>query len=186
MNRCRILLLALWPLAAHPDDNTLTQVMQALAATPTVEAVFREEKNLALLQEPLITHGVLSYRAPGFLRKRTLQPQVEDFQADGDWLTIEQAGQGRRDFNLQGYPQLQPFVEAIRATHAGDRATLERHYRLEFQGTLERWSLRLTPRDPKAAEFITEILIEGQGAWIAAVETREPDGDRSRMTVTRR
>lgn len=179
-------LLVLWPLAVWAGDDALSEVMRMLAATPSVEAAFREEKTLALLQEPLITHGVLYYRAPAYLRKRTLEPQPEEFQADGDWLTVEMPGQGRRDFHLKGYPQLRPFVEAIRATQAGDRATLERYYQLEFQGTPEHWLLRLTPRDPQAAELITAIIIQGQGAWIASVETLEPDGDRSLMTVTPR
>jgi outer membrane lipoprotein-sorting protein len=180
------LLLSGWPLAVWADDDVLSQVMRALATVPAVEAAFREEKTLALLQEPLITQGVLYYRAPAYLRKRTLKPQPEEFQADGDWLTIEMAEQGRRDFNLKGYPQLQPFVEAIRATQAGDQATLERYYQLEFQGTLENWVLHLTPRDRQAAGFIKAIIIRGQRAWIASVETLEPDGDRSLMTVTPR
>jgi len=50
-------------------------------------------------------------------------------------LTVETPTAGRRQFDLNGYPQLRPFVEAIRATQAGDRAALERYYRLEFQGT---------------------------------------------------
>lgn len=180
------LLLGLWSLAVWAGDDVLSEVMRALATVPSVEAAFREEKTLALLQEPLITRGVLYYRAPAYLRKRTLEPQPEEFQADGDWLTIEMPEQGRQDFNLNGYPQLQPFVEAIRATQAGDRATLERYYFLEFQGTLENWRLRLTPRDSPTAEFITAIVIRGQGAWIASVETLEPDGDRSLLTVMRR
>lgn len=180
------LLFSLWSLVVRAGDDALPAVMRALAATPAVEAAFREEKNLALLQEPLITQGVLYYRAPAYLRKQTLEPYPEEFQADGDWLTIETPEQGRRDFNLTGYPQLQPFVEAIRATQAGDRATLERHYQLEFQGTLADWLLRLTPRDRQAAKFITVIVIRGQRAWIASVEILEPDGDRSLMTVTPR
>ncbi len=181
-----LMLWILWPLAVWAGDDTLSEVMRALAAVPSVEAAFREEKTLALLQEPLVMHGVLYYRAPAYLRKRTMEPQPEEFQADGDWLTVEMPEQGRRDFNLNGYPQLRPFVEAIRATQAGDRATLERYYFLEFQGTPADWRLRLTPRDAKTAEFITAIVIHGQGSWIVRMETLEPDGDRSVLTVTPR
>lgn len=179
-------LLLWWPLAVPAADEGLTEVMRALATVKSLEAAFREEKTLAILQEPLITTGQLYYRAPAYLRKWTLRPQPEDYAADGDWLTLETPDGGRRDFNLNGYPQLRAFVEAVRATQAGDRATLERYYRLEFQGALAGWSLRLTPREPEAANYVTAIVMRGRGEWIDSVETLEPDGDRSVMTVTPR
>ncbi len=185
MIRWAWLLLMCWPLASVADD-ALTEVMRMLAAVPAMEGTFREEKTLAVLQEPLVTTGLLYYRAPAFLRKRTLTPQPEDYEADGDWLTVETPAAGRRQFDLNGYSQLRPFVEAIRATQAGDRATLERYYRLEFQGTPADWSLRLTPRDPQATAYVTAIVLCGRGGSISSMETLEPDGDHSLMTITTR
>lgn len=182
-----IWLLLLWqPLAVFANDNALAEVMRALAAVQSVEATFREEKTLAMLEEPLVTHGVLYYRAPDYLRKQTLEPQPEDFQADGDWLTIEIPGQDRRDFNLNGYPQLRAFVEAVRATQAGDREMLERYYRLEFAGVPADWNLRLTPHDPQITPYLSEIVIHGHKDWIDQVDMLEADGDHSVMTVTPR
>ena len=186
MKRWLFLFLLWQPLTSLANDRVLSQVMAALAAAPSVEAAFREEKVLAMLQEPLVTHGILYYRAPAYLRKQTLEPQPEDFQADGDWLTIEMPGQGRRDFNLNGHPQLRAFVVAVRATQGGDQAALEQHYRLEFTGDLAGWSLRLTPRDSQVAEYLTLIMVQGRGAWIERIEMLETGGDRSVMTVTPR
>ena len=180
------LLLVCWPLAGVADDDALSQVMRALAAVPAVEATFREEKILAMLDEPLVASGVLYYRAPDFLRKRTLHPHPEDYEADGHWLTVETPDAGRRQFDLNGYPQLRPFVEAIRATQAGDRAALEHYYQLEFQGTPAAWRLRLTPREPQAAQYVTAIVLQGRDGLILSVEMLEPDGDRSLMTITPR
>jgi len=175
-------LLACWPLLGLADDS-LAEVMRRLAAVPAVEGTFREEKTLAALEQPLVATGMLSYRAPSFLRKRTLAPQPEDYEADGDWLTVETPTTGRKQFDLNGYPQLRPLVEAIRATQAGDRATLERYYRLEFEGTPAAWSLRLMPVAPEAANYLSAIIVRGQDGRIASMETLEPDGDRSLMTI---
>lgn len=185
MKRWAWLLLG-WPLAGMAEEDALAPIMRSLAAVPAVEGRFREEKSLAMLQEPLVATGLLYYRAPAFLRKRTLQPQPEDYEADGDWLTVETPSAGRRQFDLNGYPQLRPFVEAIRATQAGDRAALEHYYQLEFQGTPAAWRLRLTPREPQAAQYVTAIVLQGRDGLILSVETLEPDGDRSLMTITPR
>ena len=123
MKRWVWLLLLWWPLGLSAADEALDQVMRALAAVPAVQAAFREEKTLAILQEPLVSSGMLYYRAPAYLRKQTLQPQPEEYEADDHWLTVETPTDGRRQFDLNGYPQLRPFVEAIRATQAGDRTT---------------------------------------------------------------
>jgi hypothetical protein len=182
-----MLLFLLWqPLAALANDSALSEVMQALASVRSVEAAFREEKTLAMLEEPLVTHGVLYYQAPAYLRKQPLEPQPEDFQADGDWLTIKIPNQGHRDFNLNGHPQLRAFVEAVRATQGGDQATLERYYHLEFDGTLADWNLRLIPRDAQIMEYLALIILQGREAWIERVEMLEADGDRSVMTVAPR
>ena len=186
MKRWIWLLPMCWPLAGVTDDDALGQVMRSLAAVPAMEGSFREEKNLAVLQQPLLATGLLYYRAPAFLRKRTLQPQPEDYEADGDWLTVETPAAGRQQFDLNGYPQLRPFVEAIRATQAGDRAALERYYQLELQGTPADWSLRLTPHEPQAGQYITAIVLRGRDGLIFSVETLEPNGDRSLMTITPR
>ncbi|HCB14758.1 MAG TPA: acyltransferase [Gammaproteobacteria bacterium] len=184
MKRWVLWCLLLQPLAVLASDSALSKVMQALAAVQSVKAVFQEEKTLAMLQEPLVTHGMLYYHAPAYLRKQTLEPQPEDFQADGDWLTIKISDQDRQEFNLNGHPQLRAFVEAVRATQGGDQATLERYYRLEFAGTLNDWHLRLTPRDPRITEYLTFITVGGQEAWIDRVEMLEANGDRSVMTMT--
>ncbi len=186
MKRWLGLLVGCWPLMGLTDDDALSQVMRALAAVPAVEAAFREEKTLAVLDAPLVASGVLYYRAPDFLRKRTLHPQSEDYEADGDWLTVETPAAGRRQFDLNGYPQLRPFVEAIRATQAGDRVALERYYQLEFRGTPADWSLRLTPGDADAQRYVAVIVLRGQKGRIDSMETLEPDGDRSLMTITSR
>ena len=112
MKRWPVVLLLCWPLSGLAQDG-FDQVMRLLAAVPAVEGEFREEKQLAVLQQPLVASGRLYYRAPDFLRKQTLSPQPEDYEADGDWLTVETPAAGRRQFDLNGYPQLRPLVEAV-------------------------------------------------------------------------
>ncbi len=175
--------LLCWPLTVVATDEALTEVMRMLAGVKSLEVGFREEKTLAMLQQPLIATGRLYYQAPAYWRKQIVQPQPEDYAADGDWLTVETPDGGRRDFSLNGYPQLRPLVEAIRATQAGDRAALERYYRLDFQGAPAEWTLRLTPLDSTAAHYVAVIVMRGRNERIFSIETLEPDGDRSLMTL---
>ena len=161
----------------------LQQLMESLAAVKSVQATFREEKDLAILQQPMETTGILRYRAPSYLKKQTLTPQPESYEVDEEWLVIDSPTEGRRNVNLRGYPLIRALVEAIRGTLAGDLRTLERYYQIQLQGQPADWTLRLRPTDKELAEHVNAVIIQGQDNRVLKVETLETDGDRSIMTV---
>ena len=160
----------------------LDAVMQLLAARKHGRVEFVEQHFLAVLRRPVESSGELLYDAPDHLEKRTLLPHPENLVLDGGSLSVERGG-NRRVLDLHRYPQVQPFVESIRATLAGDRGALERVYRLEFAGSLARWSLTLEPLDRELAKVVRQVRIDGSRDELLRVEIRQPDGDRSLMTL---
>ncbi|NJN46653.1 MAG: hypothetical protein HC808_09415 [Candidatus Competibacteraceae bacterium] len=124
-----VLIFSLFVTVANATDGwDLPQLMNRLAEVKTINARFQERKELAMLAEPLLLTGTLSYNAPHYLQKHTLQPYDERYTVDQDWLTIE-TSEGRRNLYLPGHVEVGALVEAIRATLAGDLATLQRYYR---------------------------------------------------------
>jgi hypothetical protein len=85
--------------------------------------------------------------------------------------------------DLSTYPQIEPFVESIRATLAGDRSALERLFRVDFAGNAARWTLTLVPLDSKVKRTVAQVRIDGIRDQLLKVEIRQPDGDRSLMTL---
>ena len=160
----------------------LDAVMHLLAQRRHGRVEFVEQHFLAVLRRPIESTGEMLYDAPDHLEKRTLQPHPENLVLDGGALTVERGGH-RRVLDLHRYPQIQPFVESIRATLAGDRGALERVYRLEFAGSLPRWSLTLEPLDRELARVVQQVRIDGSRDELLRVEIRQPDGDRSLMTL---
>jgi hypothetical protein len=170
--------------AATEDDWTLEQLMASLSTVDKVDAHFEEQKNLAILEEPLMTKGILRYRSPGYLKKQTLEPHGESFEVNEDWVILETPEQGRRHLSLKGYPALRALVESIRATLAGDLTNLKRYYRLQLQGNPTDWTLRLNPLDKKIADHVTAIVIQGRDNRIRRVKTLETGGDLIIMRIT--
>jgi hypothetical protein len=195
MNRCALgLLLLSWACAAGGAAPTaasrgvgapmgdLDEVMRLLAQRRHGRVEFVEQHFLAVLRRPIESSGEMLYDAPDHLEKRTLLPHPENLVLDGGALTVERGGQ-RRVLDLHRYPQIQPFIESIRATLAGDRGALERVYRLEFAGSLPRWSLTLEPLDVELARAVKQVRIDGSRDELLRIEIRQPDGDRSLMTL---
>jgi hypothetical protein len=164
------------------DPSGLDQVMHLLAMRQHGQVEFVEQQFVAILNHPVESSGILSYDAPDRLEKRTLKPHEESLVLAGGVLTVER-GRSRRVLDLHSYPQALPFVESIRATLAGDRAALERVFRLDFTGDLAHWSLALVPSDPRMAKSVAEVRIDGTQDQLLKVEIRQPDGDHSLMTL---
>ena len=162
--------------------SELDEVMGLLAARQHGRVEFIEQHFLHILDHPIESSGELRYDAPDRLEKRTLKPHAETLLLAGGVLTVERA-RGRRVVDLRAYPQIQPFVESIRATLAGDRRSLERWFHVEFAGSLGRWSLTLVPLDSNVKRAVAQVRIDGIRDQLLKVEIRQPDGDRSLMTL---
>jgi hypothetical protein len=168
--------------AAAADAPSLDELLQLLAARQHGHVAFTEVQQLAVLERPLESSGELTYEAPDRLVKRTLKPKAETLTLDHGVLSAQR---GHRTYVLEprAYPQVVPFVESIRATLAGDRATLERLFNVGFEGTLAAWTLQLVPRDAALSAAVQFIRISGEHAAIHSVEIRQRDGDRSLLTL---
>jgi hypothetical protein len=168
--------------AAPPAFNDLNEIMGLLAMRQHGRVEFIEQQFLAVLKHPIESSGELRYDAPARLEKRTLKPRAETLVLDGGVLTVERA-HSRRVMDLHSYPQVQPFVESIRATLAGDRAALERLFHLELTGSVARWTLTLIPLESKVKQSVAQVRIDGMRDQLLKVEIRQTDGDRSLMTL---
>jgi outer membrane lipoprotein-sorting protein len=169
-------------LTARAGTNDLDALMELLHARTHARSSFIEQQFLHQLKRPLESSGELIYEAPDRLEKHTLEPRPEALVVAGDVLTLER-GTHRRVLNLRDFPQVSPFVTAIRATLAGDRSALERVFHVDFDGDLPRWTLTLVPLDASLAQSIAKISIVGAEADLRRVEITQPDGDRSVMTM---
>ncbi|MBT9567666.1 MAG: outer membrane lipoprotein carrier protein LolA [Thiobacillus sp.] len=167
---------------AYAAPLSIDQLMSGLARQPQGAATFTETKSIAMLEQPIESSGELLFVPPARLEKRTLKPRPESMVLDGETLTLTR---GRRThvLRLQDYPQVAGMIESIRATLAGDRKALEKVYRLALNGESERWTLTLTPLDPKVGKLISRIRMEGARSQVRSVEILQADGDSSVMTI---
>lgn len=171
-------------IAAAADGNgDLDKLMRLLAQRRHGEVDYVEKDYLSVLEGPLKSSGVLIYDAPDHLEKKTLAPKEESLVLDHGMLTVER---GHRTYHLDlgSYPQVAPYVDAIRATMAGDLGALERVFKVRFEGSLAKWELGLVPLDGKIARGVKKIRIEGTRDDVERVEIVQPDGDRSVMTMS--
>jgi outer membrane lipoprotein-sorting protein len=180
-----VLLAALlaWPAVAA--DFELTALMDMLALVPAAKDSFTEAKHSAVLSTPLMLKGTLVYVRPDRLEKNVFAPYEERTVIAGNSVTIENRSlKQTRTFSLASSAPIAAFVESMRATLAGDRAALERHYDVQLEGRPEAWILNLIPREQKLASLVKRIQIAGVREHLKRIEVEEAAGDRSVMLIS--
>lgn len=179
-----LLLAATFALPARAADFDLVALMALLAAVPAAKDSFTETKHSAVLSAPLVLKGTLAYERPDRLEKNVLAPYEEKTVIAGGSVTMENRTlQQTRTFSLASSAPVAAFVESMRATLAGDRAALERHYSVVLEGKAETWTLTLVPREKKLASLVKRIQIGGARARLKRIDVEEASGDRSVMLV---
>lgn len=177
-----VVALMVSPVLSHAADWDIDQLLRSLSNTQSSHARFVETKSIAMLDQPVESSGELFYSAPDRLEKRTLKPRRESMLVDGSALLIER-GRKKHRLQLQDYPELAAFIDSIRGTLAGDRAALERNYKLSLDGNAARWTLQLLPTNKKMQAVVKHIRIAGVRDKVSSVEVTQTDGDSSLMLI---
>ncbi|MCC2643412.1 MAG: putative transrane protein [Nitrospira sp.] len=176
---------ALSAAASQGIDNQPLDVpalMDMMAQVTSRKDRFTESKTMAMLTKPLVLTGTLGYRRPDLVEKHVLTPYEEHLLVQGDQLILS-SREGTKRIAVKSHPLIWSFVEAIRASLAGEVSVLRRLYHIKLQGTLQGWTLTLRPLNPQAAEYLASVTLTGHGDRLTTVDIRETGGDRSLMRI---
>lgn len=168
--------------ARSAPDFDLARLMQLLRETPEAPVPFVERKFSAMLSEPLVSTGTLAYRRPDLVEKTVVSPRAERFRLEGDELVLTRDGKSRR-VRLASEPLLAAFAAGLRGVLSGNAALLAEHHRLSLAGTQAAWTLEMTPLEAEVGRYVERIVVSGREGRVGTLEVREPNGDRSVMTV---
>lgn len=165
--------MAAWDVAA---------LMGLLAQNSSGSARFVEKKYFAMVDRPIESSGELRYVAPDRFEKITQRPRAETMVLAQGVLTLDRGGR-QQQLRLADHPEVAAFVESIRGTLTGDRAALERLYKLQLEGSEQRWALTLVPRQARMLGVVKSVRMEGSRADLRSVEIEQSDADRSVMLI---
>jgi hypothetical protein len=162
-------------------------LLERFARLPGVEANFREEKRLAMLEAPLISTGRVAYCPPGQLLRRIEEPMAATVLVQQGRIQVEQGGR-HRTVDLTNQPVMRHFVESFIHLLSGNRRALNELYRPQFalQGDTgsEQWELVLTPRRAELRQWLRMVILQGQGVTLSTMRVLEASGDETVTTFT--
>ena len=161
-----------------------TALLGAFSKSPGLYAKFREEKKLAMLDTPLVNEGTIHFAPPGRLARHTTRPVESTLLIDGSKLQFGDA-EGQQSVDLAANPVARLFVDSFVKLLAGDRAGLEKIFKMKFTpGSAEAWRLVLVPQVAPMDKVIKELDLRGEGLVVRDVDVRETSGDVTHTTFT--
>ncbi|MFC5570374.1 LolA-related protein [Lysobacter yangpyeongensis] len=168
---------------AEPARADSDWILARLAQPVPARTSFVELRGSRLLKKPLRLQG--EYRRPDrdTLVREVTAPYAETTTIRAGEVVIARAGRTPRRFSLARVPELAGLQTSFGALLGGDREQLEQHYRIDTQGTRQRWTMTLTPKDPAMQEKLETITLYGRGAELRCIETQPVQGDAQRTLL---
>ncbi|MBW2493314.1 MAG: outer membrane lipoprotein carrier protein LolA [Deltaproteobacteria bacterium] len=164
--------------ASEPAPGDLEALMRRFAESGGVRARFRESRQLSILTDPIETQGMLYFAPPDRLARHTSWPGRSSIVIEADRVSISDET-GQRVFDLDTSEVARALVGNLMVVFRGDLEALRERYSISFESAAESWTLDLEPRSRALRSVIERVHFAGEGQNLLAMETREPNGDRT-------
>lgn len=168
---------------AHAD--MLDHRLASFAKVTQRKAEFTETYTASYLDKPLVSQGLLEYRAPDHLIKIISTPKPVRYSIQHNIMTITW-GQDVQQIDLDKQPLLGMGINALRDLLQGDRGDLEARFHTAYDPAVGDglWQLSLTPRDKALSKKIQRVVMRGRGNQLQEVRMEYGNGDRLVTRIT--
>jgi hypothetical protein len=139
------------------------KLVARLARPAPATIAFAEVRFSALLKQPTVVGGELSYTDATMLDRRVTHPYIETTEIRGESVRVVREGEAVRSFGLKRAPELKGLLSGFTALLSGNVTTIRQEFMLAASGTDDAWRLTLTPVDTRVRKRLQQILIEGSG-----------------------
>lgn len=186
-----LLLLALLSLAALSSSRAadvapleLRDVLSRTTVIPPARVAFHEERHNPMLETPLELTGYLEYLEAGVMRKVVQTPDEQTFLIQEDHVIVERDGESRK-LSLNKSRALKTILGAIEAILSGEADKLESVFHYELSGTIDSWSVQLTPASRRIAKQLTSLQVTGDDESAMSIRFDLSDGEWHQLNILR-
>jgi len=171
--------------AAPKSSLSVSSLMTQIAKTNVKSYRFSEKKFYSFLKKPTEVSGELVFKKPDTLEKNIItNSKKATYRIVGDKLFIIKPDKKMRKVLLNNYPEILALANSLRALFAGRIDVLKQFFDIEINGTLQNWTLTLTPTDIDLEEKIEFMEIKGAHLSLKKITIKETDGDKSVLTLS--
>lgn len=165
-------------LAPADTKALLSRIREKRAAGPQVQADFREEKTIRMMNKPVVSHGKVWFQAPNKFRREVKGNSPSVTVSDGQQLWIYYPKfQSAEHYSLGKRSPLDAGIAAITASL--NLQGVEETYNITAAREGNAHVMQLTPRAPSMRKLLQRFTIRlNEALQVERTEMLQPNGDR--------
>jgi len=171
----------------YSETVKLSDLLTAIASSSEKTAQFTETRAADFLAVPLVSTGLLEFKAPDTLIKKVTSPNKMQQRIIGDELTlitetVNDSGEidefdNSQVLSLSSYPELEIGINAIRWVLSGNLVDLQKNFKVIYANNNEGWQITLHPKDAEILERIQNLIIIGKAQHITQIKITQENGE---------
>ena len=171
-------LLRAEPLSPADLKSLLGRIKEKRAAAPHLQADFQEEKNVRMLNKPIVSSGKIWFQSPNKFRREAKGSSPSITVSDGQQLWIYYPKfKSAEHYSLGKRSPLEAGISAILASL--NLENVEATYHITGSKEADGYRLQLLPRNPSMKRFLQTFTISMNGdLLVTRTEMVQPNGDR--------
>jgi chaperone LolA len=166
------------PLSPADLKSLLGRIKEKRAAAPQLQADFQEEKNVKMLNKPIVSAGKIWFQSPNKFRREAKGNSPSITVSDGQQLWIYYPKfHSAEHYSLGHRSPLDAGISAITASL--NLENVEATYHISGTKEADGFQLQLQPRNPSMKRFLQTFTIKmNSDLQVARTEMVQPNGDR--------
>jgi outer membrane lipoprotein-sorting protein len=179
----KLLLLCLLPaslfaqeLSPEQTNDLVTKVTEKRRGIP-MQAEFREEKRMALMQKPVIEEGTLAFLPPDKFRREVKGRSLTVCDGNTLWLYYPEFNEAEK-YNLSSNRGLRETLGAMSSGFGLQEVA--KNFGIKATKTDGGYQLALTPKNSALRKSVTQILVNlSSDLTVQKLEIQGAEGDRT-------
>ncbi len=165
------------PLAPRDVQNLLEQIRSKRAGAPQVQADFKDDKTVHLMNQPIHSEGKVWFQKPNKFRREVKGSSPSITVSDGTQLWIYYPKfQSAERYSLGKRSPLDSAIAAL--TAALNLENVEKSYHIIGSTLADGYELQLSPRNPSLKRLLKTFNIRMNSALqVERTEMIQPNGD---------
>jgi chaperone LolA len=170
-------LLRAEPLSPADLKSLLGRIKEKRASAPQVQADFQEEKNVKMLNKPIVSSGKIWFQSPNKFRREAKGNSPSITVSDGQQLWIYYPKfHSAEHYSLGKHSPLDAGINAITASL--NLENVEATYHISGTKEADGFQLHLLPRNPSMKRFLQTFTIRmNNELQVTRTEMVQPNGD---------
>jgi outer membrane lipoprotein carrier protein len=171
-------LLQAEPLSPADLKALLGRIKEKRASAPQLQADFQEEKNVKMLNKPIVSSGKIWFQSPNKFRREAKgnSPSVTVSNGQQLWIYYPKF-KSAEHYSLGKRSPLDAGISAITASL--NLENVEATYQISGTKEGDGYQLQLLPRNPSMKRFLQTFTIQmNNELQVARTEMVQPNGDR--------